>query len=105
MYEKLDKIRADLEKARQKRAEADNKVKQLEQRLKEAESSQILADVGAMNLSPEQLAQFLQMVSNGQLKVPGSNTNPVTPVQVVKNYETKKEETAEESEDFEDEDE
>ena len=33
MYEKLDKLRAELEKARQRRAEADAKVKQLEQRL------------------------------------------------------------------------
>ena len=47
MYEKLDKLRAELEKARQRRAEADAKVKQLEQRLKDAENTQILAEVGA----------------------------------------------------------
>ena len=46
MYEKLDKLRAELEKARQRRAEADAKVKQLEQRLKDAENTQILAEVG-----------------------------------------------------------
>ena len=67
MYEKLDKLRAELEKARQRRAEADAKVKQLEQRLKDAENSQILAEVGALKLSPEQLKMFLEMAANGQL--------------------------------------
>ena len=67
MYEKLDKLRAELEKARQRRAEADAKVKQLEQRLKDAENTQILAEVGALKLSPEQLKMFLEMATNGQL--------------------------------------
>lgn len=67
MYEKLDKLRAELEKARQRRAEADAKVKQLEQRLKDAENTQILAEVGALKLSPEQLKTFLEMATSGQL--------------------------------------
>ena len=67
MYEKLDKLRAELEKARQRRAEADAKVKQLEQRLKDAENTQILAEVGALKLSPEQLKMFLEMATSGQL--------------------------------------
>ena len=68
MYEKLDKLRAELGRAKQRRAEADAKVKQLEQKLKEAENTQILADVGALKLTPEQLAQFLQMAAGGQLE-------------------------------------
>ena len=67
MYGKLDKLRAELEKARQRRAEADAKVKQLEQRLKDAENTQILAEVGALKLSPEQLKMFLEMATSGQL--------------------------------------
>ena len=67
MYEKLDKLRAELEKARKRRAEADAKVKQLEQRLKDAENTQILAEVGALKLSPEQLKMFLEMATSGQL--------------------------------------
>jgi len=67
MYEKLDKLRAELEKARQRRAEADAKVKQLEQRLKDAENTQILVEVGALKLSPEQLKMFLEMATSGQL--------------------------------------
>lgn len=73
MYEKLDKIRAELERARQRKADADAKVKQLEQKLKEAENTQILADVGALKLTPEQVAQFLQMAASGQLPVAQSN--------------------------------
>lgn len=53
MYEKLDKMRAELEKAKQRRADADAKVKTLEAKLKEAENNQIIADVSAMKLSPE----------------------------------------------------
>lgn len=70
MYEKLDKLRADLERAREKKSEIEAKIKNLEQRLKEAEEAQILADVKALNLSPEQLARFLQMAAKGQLAVP-----------------------------------
>lgn len=67
MYEKLDKLRAELDKARMKRAEADAKVKHLEQKLREAENSQILAEVGALKLTPEQLAEFLKMAAGNRV--------------------------------------
>lgn len=99
MYEKLDKLRAELDRAKQRRADADAKVKQLEQKLREAENSQILADVGALKLTPEQLAQFLQLAASGQL--PAVQSNPVvsaTPISATEeNYDY------EESEDFDDE--
>lgn len=98
MYEKLDKIRADLDRAKRRRSEADARVKQLELKLKEAENSQILADVGALKLTPEQLAQFLQMVSGTQQTV-GEKT---ADVQAETNVDT--EYDYEESEDLEDED-
>lgn len=98
MYEKLDKIRADLDRAKRRRAEADARVKQLELKLKEAENSQILADVGALKLTPEQLAQFLQMVSGTQ-QTAGEKT---ADVQAETNVDT--EYDYEESEDLEDED-
>lgn len=98
MYEKLDKLRAELGRAKQRRAEADAKVKQLEQKLKEAENTQILADVGALKLTPEQLAQFLQMAAGGQLVAP-------QPVVMQDAMVTKQDDEDEydESEDFEDE--
>ena len=67
MYEKLDKIRGDLVKAKLRRDEADTKVKALEDKLQEAENSQVLADVSALKLTPEQVAQFLQLAAAGQL--------------------------------------
>lgn len=101
MYEKLDKLRAELDRAKQRRADADAKVKQLEQKLREAENTQILADVGAMKLTPEQLAQFLQLAASGQLHMaqnsPGANVTPV-PATVQEN-----DDDYEESEDFDDE--
>lgn len=101
MYEKLDKLRAELDRAKQRRADADAKVKQLEQKLREAENTQILADVGALKLTPEQLAQFLQMAASGQLPMAQNgtvaNATPV-PATVQENNDD-----YEESEDFEDE--
>ena len=68
MYAKLDRLRADLQKAISKRDEADAKVKQLENKLKEEEATQIVNDVASYNMSPEQLAQFLQLANSGQLQ-------------------------------------
>ena len=68
MYAKLDKLRADLQKAVMKRDEAEKKVKQLEAKLKEEENQQIVSDVASYNLSPEQLAQFLQLAGSGKLQ-------------------------------------
>ena len=99
MYEKLDKLRAELDRAKQRRADADAKVKQLEQKLREAENSQILADVGALKLTPEQLAQFLQLAASGQL--PAVQSNPVVSATLVSDTEEK--DDCEESEDFDDE--
>ena len=70
MFERLDKMRAELEKAKQRRADADAKVKLLEAKLKEAENNQIITDISAMKLSPEQVAQFLKLVASGQLNAP-----------------------------------
>lgn len=68
MYAKLDKLRADLDKAIKKRDSAAEKVRQLEAKLKEEESQQIVSDVASYNLSPEQLAQFLQLAGSGKLQ-------------------------------------
>ena len=70
MYEKLDKLRTDLKRAKQKKMEMEAKIRSLEQKLQEAEDTQILADVKQMNLTPEQLAQFLQLAAAGKLPIP-----------------------------------
>lgn len=61
---KLDRIRSDLEKARKKRTEWDTKVKELERRFREEENSEIHEMVHAANLTPEQLAELLQMFAD-----------------------------------------
>ena len=66
MYERLDRLRSEVERLKKKVEEDKNRLKLAEQRLKNAENAQIIADVGALNLSPEQLAQFLQMVQQGE---------------------------------------
>lgn len=80
MYDKLDRIREELAKARQKKEEVDAKVKSLEIKLKEAEASQIVADVTSYNMSPEQLAKFLELAANGKLQdlLSGQTAVPVT---------------------------
>ncbi len=55
---KLEKIGADLEKARKKRAEWDAKVKDLERRYRE--NTEIHEMVHAANLTPEQLAELIR---------------------------------------------
>ena len=64
MGAKLDRIGADLEKARRKRAEWDAKVKDLERRYREEENSEIHELVHAANLTPDQLSELLRMFIN-----------------------------------------
>lgn len=102
MYAKLDKLRADLKKAIMKREEADKKVKYLEAKLKEEESLQIVNDVASYNLSPEQLAQFLQLANSGKLQelLSGQVSMPVlTPTNVVVEDKTEMDEDLYDEED------
>lgn len=74
MYERLDKLRDELRKAEKRKEDADKKLKIAQDRLREAESTQILADVEALHLTPEQVGQFLSMAANEQL--PGMGMDP-----------------------------
>ena len=49
----------------------------MEEKLREAENNQVIADVTALKLTPEQVAQFLQMTASGQLPLNGTVGNPV----------------------------
>lgn len=68
MYARLDRLRAELKKAVIKRDAAEEKVQQIEAKLKEEENRQIVCNVASYNLSPEQLAEFLKMVKDGKLQ-------------------------------------
>ena len=77
MYAKLDKLREDLKKAVAKRDAAEEKEKRLEEKLREEENQQIVSDVTSYNLTPEQLAQFLQLANSGKLQAMISGQIPM----------------------------
>ena len=77
MYAKLDKLREDLKKAVAKRDAEEAKVKRLEEKLREEENQQIVSDVASYNLTPEQLAQFLQLANSGKLQAMISGQIPM----------------------------
>jgi hypothetical protein len=67
MYEKLERLRAEVERCKKRIEDDKAKLKLMEKKLQEAENSQILANIGALNLSPEQVAELLKLVPNGKL--------------------------------------
>ena len=70
MFEKLDKLREEVRRCEKRRDEANERLKAAQAKLKDAEASQILSDVGALKLSPEEVAKLLQLAASGQLSVP-----------------------------------
>lgn len=94
MYVKLDKLREDLKKAVAKRDAAEAKVKRLEEKLREEENQQIVSDVASYNLTPEQLAQFLQLANSGKLQsmISGQIPMPVEEQQTAGNDKDEEEE-------------
>ena len=67
MYEKLDKLRNIVKRSEKRLADAEKRLKEDRDKLKEEEATQILSDVEALNLTPEQLASVLALVKSGQL--------------------------------------
>ena len=59
MFEKLDKLREEVRHCEKRRDEANERLK-----------AAILSDVGALKLSPEEVAKLLQLAASGQLSVP-----------------------------------
>ena len=70
MGAKLERIGADLEKARKKRTEWEEKVKDLERRYREEENAEIHDMVHAANLNPEQLSELLRMFAADMVPKP-----------------------------------
>lgn len=95
MYERLNRLREDLVKAKARREEADKRVKTLEGKLKEAENNQILSDIGELKLTPEEVAAILAQARKGTL--PG--TADSSPAADAAQTETEEEESLYDSED------
>ena len=84
MSEKLDKLRADLARARERRIQLNNRIELLERRIAEAEKVEVAEMVRVANLTPEQLAALLQQNANttpnpAALEAVGANTNKEEP--------------------------
>ena len=102
MFEKLDKLREEVRRCEKRRDEANERLKAAQAKLKDAEASQILSDVGALKLSPEEVAKLLQLAASGQLSVPTTEnkTETVTTVEESSTYgEDESNDNKEESED------
>ncbi len=80
-YDKLERMRADIQRDKDKVAKLLEQIKHKEARLKVAENSQIVADVGALKLSPEQLGEFLALIESGKISafMNGGTESPVEP--------------------------
>ena len=75
---KLEKIGADLKRARAKHAVWTQRVKELENRYREEENSVIHTMVHAANLTPEQLAKVIALAGKGVVGVYPAETAEAT---------------------------
>ena len=64
MSEKLEKMRADLAKAKERRIHLNNRIELLERRIAEAEKVEVAEMVRTANVTPEQLAMLLKQAAN-----------------------------------------
>ena len=70
MGAKLEKLGAELAKARRKKAEWETRVKELERRYQQEENTEIHEMVHAANLTPDQLSQLLKRFAEQPLPHP-----------------------------------
>lgn len=64
MSEKLEKLRADLAKAKDRRIQLNNRIELLERRIAEAEKVEVSEMVRSANLTLEQLAALLRQAAD-----------------------------------------
>ena len=70
MGAKLEKLGAELAKARRKKAEWETRVKELERRYQQEENTEIHEMVHAANLTPDQLSELLKRFAEQPLPDP-----------------------------------
>lgn len=73
MSKRLEMIAQELEKLRKKRTRMDEQIRELEDKYRETENTEIHEIVHAANLTPEQLAKVLKSLQHSlpQGKIPG----------------------------------
>lgn len=72
MSEKLDKIGADRDRAKEKRDLWDARYKELCQKYVHQENTEIHEMVRAQNMTPDQLAEFLKALQGGMFPAPAA---------------------------------
>lgn len=80
MSEKLEKLRAMLEKEKERRIKLNNRIEILERRIQEAEATEVNEMVRSAKVSPEQLAALLRQSAN-------TTPNPATLAEVGATFE------------------
>ena len=80
MSEKLEKMRADLARAKERRIQLNNRIELLERRIAEAEKVEVAEMVRTANVTPEQLAMLLKLAASAApnpaaLAAVGANMN------------------------------
>ena len=76
---RLEKIEKDLEKAREKAAECQAKVRELEKQKQEEENSQIVQAVRSLKLTPAELMAFLNDPKNSLTASGHTDPKPEAP--------------------------
>lgn len=66
-YDKLERMRADIKKDKEKVARMLDNIKIKQAKLREAEAERIVADVEGMKMSPEELGAFLELIKAGKV--------------------------------------
>lgn len=66
-YEKLERMRDEIKKDKEKIAAMQEQVRAKEAKLREAENVRILSDVTAMKLSPEEIGTVLDLIQAGKI--------------------------------------
>lgn len=96
MYDNLEKLREEVKRWEKRIAYDKGRLKAAEDKLLRAENSCIIANVKAVNLTPEQLAEVLKQIAGGQ-------TVKALPEEEDSDYEEAYAEKEDDTEDFEDE--
>ncbi len=96
-YEKLERMRTDLARDKEKLLKLQEQVKIKEIKLKEAEATRIVADVNELNLTPEQLGEFLMLIQSGKIDMLNSDATIYRPAVSEPEPEEEEEEVTDET--------
>ena len=68
-YDNLERMRKDIARDKKKAEALQEQIKEKEEKLKQAEGARVVADVVALQLSPEQVGAVLELVESGQIRL------------------------------------